>query len=106
MRNVRDITDARAALVKLDRDDPNGRMSRKLVEDGAKPIPLDSEESRASGLGFVARVILDEPGVVQRIRDNGFNARVGGKKLDQNPHRESGKYTWWREGWFAADSNL
>lgn len=54
-------------------------------------------------LGFVANLELADPGAKQRINDEGFDARVRGAKLDENPYCRDGEYGWWRNGWLTAD---
>ena len=56
-------------------------------------------------LGFVANLELGDPGIRERINDEGFDARVQGVPLDLNPYFRDGEYEWWRNGWFAADSS-
>lgn len=79
------------------------RADRQLVERGAKPIPMEETKGK---FGYVMRQIMAEPGIVARITDEGFDARVEGKSLDDNPHANQGPYGWWRTGWYAADENL
>lgn len=57
-------------------------------------------------LGFVANLELANPGIRQRVNDEGFDARVAGVSLDANPYFRDGEYEWWRNGWFAADANV
>lgn len=101
-----EITKARQAMHDMDRyrSDPTGRASQRLVEEGREPA-----KEWNHGLGFVMNLILMEPGIVQRIRDEGFDARVNGTATDvdrDNPYYRDGERGWWREGWFAADDNL
>jgi hypothetical protein len=99
-----DIATAREGLRVMKRNeggDPEGRMSAQLVERGAEPMPHDPL------LGYVANIIRNEPGIVQRIRDEGFAARVTGTvALDRNPYHRDGERGWWRQGWLTADDNL
>lgn len=81
------------------KEDPWARMSQKMVDDGVGPLPHDPS------LGLICNIIRAEPGIVQRIHDEGFDARVAGVELDKNPYHQDGLYSWWREGWFSADDN-
>jgi hypothetical protein len=97
-----DIDTARANLKSLGGEgDPWGRMRQKLLDDGRAPAT-----ERDPQLGYVANNILAEPGIVQRIRDEGFDAKVSGQELDANPYMRDGDYGWWREGWYAAADNM
>lgn len=94
-----DLAKAREGLRILDTGggDPYGRMSARLVEQGAEPQPADPQ------LGYITNIIRAEPGIVQRIRDEGFDARVAGLDLNRSPYHRDGERGWWREGWLTAD---
>lgn len=65
-----------------------------------------SSSSHSAHLGLVARLEAEEPGIRQRIIDEGFDARARDQKIDTNPYHQDGKYGWWREGWFNGDDAL
>jgi ribosome modulation factor len=104
MDNSAAIDEARVAMARIDANDVYGTMSRKLVEQGATSVSM--EGSKALLLGMISRIILNEPGIVQRVRDEGFDARVAEKSIDTNPYHQDGTYGWWRQGWLFADENL
>lgn len=94
-----DIETAKAAMAAADRrQDPYRRMAERCKANGPQP--------RDPSLGFVANLIVQEPGIIDRINDEGFDARVAGVALEANPYHNDGERGWWRTGWFAADHNL
>lgn len=100
MTLTNDLIAARAALKRLGSQDPWGRMSQKLLDEGAAPQPADPS------LGRICNVIRAEPGIVQRVRDEGFDACLAGVAYRSNPYTQDGPFGWWAEGWCAADDNM
>lgn len=100
MNMTQDLITARAALARLDTTDVYGRMSQKLLDDKVGPQPPHPS------LGLVANIVRGEPGIVQRVRDEGFDARLAGVPYRKNPYFEDGGRGWWAEGWCAADDNM
>jgi hypothetical protein len=82
----------------IDPKDPWLKMAEECRKIGPRPAN--------PALGFVANLIIQDPEIVSRTHDEGFDARVAGKTLDENPYHLDGTYGFWRTGWFAADSEL
>ena len=75
------------------------RVSRQCAEQG--PQPADAS------LGWTANHIRMNPGVVERVSDMGFDARVQGVDLNEAPaDLRLDEREWWRTGWRIADDDL
>lgn len=67
------------------------------------PTPCSPVSPR---LGYVASITLAAPGIVDEITKQGFDARMRGVKLCDNPYIVDGPYGWWKNGWLAADKEM
>lgn len=54
-------------------------------------------------LGYVAGIVASEPGIIEKVTKLGFEARLQGRTLADNPYIIDGPYGWWKTGWLKAD---